>query len=225
MSVTEKWIGFSEMEFKILLSAYHIDSLICFEKEDCSFSQEDYNRGIASMFQRNLLRTSKNSENLLPADEIKNLMEGIQNATAVFLLRDNTGRMPTHIVYAGKKNAVIATPGARKEEYIRMFLLPKKKLMEWLDEAEILPPDFVPADLRGENVWRDTNESNDSEFDAFFYEKDTPEEPLRWQIVPEHIGYELIRNNNGRWQSTTYGKETLFQAMLCYIEEGKDGFS
>lgn len=225
MSGAKKTIGLSELEFKILLSACHITSLVCFEKEDGAVSQEDYNRAVSGMFQRKLLVTSEGKEELSLAGEIKSLMDGIKNRTSAVLLRDTTGKNPSYIIYAGKEEAVIATPGVRKSEYIRMTMLPKKELILWINDAEILPPVFVPGDLRGENNWHDSCESEDSVFEAFFYEIEEQEAALTWQIVPEHIGYELRRNVDGRWQSIIYGKEEFESAMLCFIEEGKNGFS
>ena len=103
MSGAKKTIGLSELEFKILLSACQITSLVCFEKKDGEVSQEDYNRAVSGMFQRKLLVAEDDKDGLALSDEMKSLMDGIKNRTSALLLRDTTVKNPSYMIYAGKE--------------------------------------------------------------------------------------------------------------------------
>lgn len=147
MSEIRKYICLNRNEFTVLLSAAAIDRLMCFEGMGRSrISQEAYNQTIFALYKRNLIRSVK--ENSFAMDEeIAAFLTVMKNSRKVIQIYSAKEELGDYCIYSFGDRCVLATPGTRRDEYIKLTMVFRSNLVNVLMDNGILPEIRIPESL------------------------------------------------------------------------------
>lgn len=142
MNQTEIRYAFSTQAFRILVSAAGIEYLACFAEADKPEEDppEKYQAELFSLVKRGLIEIREEQYHL---NQIcSDMVCTIRDRKKMMLLR---GEDLEEILYLTEKNAVAATPGRKKDEYIFLEYLKQKDLDEHI--KNILPENLFPQEI------------------------------------------------------------------------------
>lgn len=146
MELNEKGICFSEREFTILCNMVFIQDLICFERKEESFSDEEVLQDILSLVDRGILDRKENILSLNP--EMKLILDVIAHRkyTLQILVKENV--LPNCCIYLKAGGSfVIAEAGTREGEYVILKYMPERTLISYLENGLYFPKAKIPPDI------------------------------------------------------------------------------
>ena len=165
MNQTEIRYALSITGFRILASAAGIEYLPCFteSEEQEENSVETYQTELFQMVKRGLIEIYEEKYRL--NKNCSDMIRTIRDRRKTLLIQ---GSDVEKIIYIAEENAVEATPGRKKDEYICLEFIREKDLMEYLQS--VFPDSLFPEETLKEK--KDTDDH-----------PDTGEEVLRIELI------------------------------------------
>lgn len=138
MMETQRCICLNKDEFTVLLSAVGIRKLVCFEGIDTeSMMQKEYNKAVFSLYKMELITTVDDGFSL--SKKITGILTVIKNSENAIHIYSRKEDVTDYCIYSYENKCVVATPGTREEEYIKLRIMDRCYLANFLVESDIFP--------------------------------------------------------------------------------------
>lgn len=131
------YLCLSKEEFLVLLFGIGVEKFICFQEEcKIDITQEEYNKTLFFLCRKNIL-SFYNECSLSICDEYKTLFGILESSRTLLRIRPRNNK--TYCIYCNGLGCVIAEPGAKESEYIKLREESIDGTIEFLFDVDIFP--------------------------------------------------------------------------------------
>ena len=213
------FLCFNEQEFSVLLSAFEIDSVVCFEEDNViSFSQEDYDQGLFSLNKRGLINRMKGADTFDISSECKQIFNVIKKSNNMLLLECKDKKIPQYAIYSFERDYVIISPGTRDGEYVRVSGMDEKELIVFIEDSGLLAESYgVDGDEKMGLL-----PFTDKDYEFFLKEHPIPEDEGLYSYSNVKFRAMNMENGTGEVKETTVVLEQHLQSKMICVSQKKD---
>lgn len=247
MEQVSKITGISRNMFSVLATAYGLDRIACFEKEEkvipIERQKREYFNTLFKMCQENMIAIKEN--HLEPIGEIRDCFEIMKESRKIVTIQGRNSAGTNLCLYIEKNgNIVILRAGNRKNEFLKFEKQGKTELWQLLSDSGHLPESLLKEmqEEERENETQDmysfsflhqlqVKDSNEwfnipqIESVIAVYDVKTDREEGILGIIYESLRDKLILKNSGKITITDYSPNEVMRSIENLLEEGKDDIS
>ena len=212
---TLHYIGFTNQEFTVMLSAIKVETLTCFLTEgQAKLTQEEYDRGLFSLFKRGLLLRSETKDAFEIEAECRTLFSIIKESAYMVRIDCKDTEIPQYGLYGYGGNCVILSPGIREQEYVRMAAISKEEALRLIEDIETLPSDHI--NLNDDDIFGLLPFVHE-EWNQMIDEKLEPDDPLLYKHQAVSLRLMQLDNRTGIVMAALYLLREPLQNKLVWI--------
>ena len=212
---TVHYICFDNQEFTVLLSALKVDSATCFESDSrAKLTQEDYDKGLFSLYKRKLIKTSDTSDAFVIEEECRRMFSVFKDSDFMLRLDCKEQAIPQFGLYVSDNYCTVISPGMREREYIRMTAFPADDIPDFMEESGMMADDaIVPQN----DTVLGLQPSQDEEWIRFLEEHPDPDDPMLYSYEAVSVRAMQLDNRTGVAMTALYLVREPLQSKLVWI--------
>ena len=214
------YICFDDQEFTVLLSAMQVDSATCFETDSrVRVTQADYDRGLFSLYKRELIKVSETDKAFAIGEECKRMFSALKNSRYMLRLECKGQTITQYGLYVSGGDCTVISPGVRAHEYVRMAVFPIDEISDFLTESGMMADDAVmPQNDESLGLLS----AHDEAWVHFLEEHPEPDDPMLYAYETVFMRALQLDNRTGVTETALYlVREPLQSKLVLILADGR----